>query len=197
MSVNSVIHASGPSSGTSGPDSGYTRSYIWDIRMNVPIITDAIASLASCKACHEAPLTPANSHCSACRAVIVDFMRIVLSNRLETSAMKPATVSYVSAQYIPFIHDLLLPKICVDILVQCKQTGISPIRHWIGNEAEIRPTSGSSQTSEAYLLFSERKTCIDWVSVTFGSVNTCGRKPAKRQAQSAASQSSFARFQVM
>ena len=141
------------------------RSCIWDIRMNFPVITDTKASFASCKVCQ---LTSADSHCSACKAVIIDSLRIVLTNRLETSSDKPASISYVSAQYIPFIHDLNLPSILVHILVQCKQTGISPIRHWVGKEAEIRPISGSFQTCEAYLLFSDRKKSIDWVSIHSG-----------------------------
>ena len=180
--------------------SGNTRSYIWDIQMNVPVNSVITNKIASCKACHEAQRTSADSHCSACKAVIIDSLRIVLTNRLETSSDKPASISYVSAQYIPFIHDLNLPSILVHILVQCKQTGISPIRHWVGKEAEIRPISGSFQTCEAYLLFSDRKKGIDWVSITFGSINKGGRKPGKRPALSAASQNStqtpFARCQT-
>ena len=90
--------------------------------MDVPVVTRL--NLLSCKACLE---THANSHCSACEAVIVDAMHIILSNRLQTSILKPESVSYVKAQYIPFTHDLIRQTIRVEVLVQCGQTGISRI----------------------------------------------------------------------
>ena len=178
MSEKSTTHASG------APRE--TRSHIWEIRMDVPVITNARVTFLSCKACLE---TQANSHCSSCKAVIVDSMRIILSNRLQTSTFKPDSVSYVKAQYIPFTHDLVRPTIRVEVLVQCSQTGMSRIRHWVGEEAEIRPISGYIQTCEAYTQSLERGKNMNWVSITFGTMKTHGGK-RRASAVSAASRPS-------
>ena len=160
MSVESATHASGASR--------ETRSHIWEIYINVTPVT----RVTSCYYC----LDCENTHCSACKDVIVDSMRVILSNRLQTSTLKPPSVSYVSAQYIPFTNDSVRPTIRVDILVQCGQIGISRIRHWVGKEAEIRPIFGHIQKCEAYSQFMVRKDCMDWITITFGTIKIRGGK---------------------